>query len=101
MGMAVSLSSGLVAGVSAAIISHPADTPLSLVNKPGAGGEGSMAKRLMTIAGEVGLVKLCLTGLGARCVMIGGLTAGQFGIFDSVMAGVGAKKFHFHNPNEK
>merc|ERR1712194_718082 len=46
--LGASLSSGVVAGVAAAIISHPADTLLSKVNKAGAGGTGSMAKRLMT-----------------------------------------------------
>merc|ERR1712023_342512 len=96
--LAVSLSSGVVAGVAAAIISHPADTLLSLINKEGAGGEGSIMTRLGRLAKEVGFVKLCLTGLGARCVMIGTLTAGQFGIFDIVMNATGAKKFHFHNP---
>jgi solute carrier family 25 phosphate transporter 3 len=99
--MAVSLSSGVVAGVAAAIISHPADTLLSLINKSeGAGGEGSIPTRLMRLAQEVGFKKLCLTGLGARCVMIGSLTAGQFGIFDIVMNATGAEKFHFHDPNE-
>merc|ERR1711953_350598 len=95
--MAVSLSSGVIAGVAAAIISHPADTLLSLINKSeGAGGEGSIPVRLMRLAKEVGFVKLCLTGLGARCVMIGSLTAGQFGIFDIIMDATGAQKFHFH-----
>jgi solute carrier family 25 phosphate transporter 3 len=99
--MAVSLSSGVVAGVAAAVISHPADTLLSLINKSEtAGGEGSIPTRLMRLAGEVGIKKLCLTGLGARCVMIGTLTAGQFGIFDSIMAVTGAEKFHFHPPGE-
>lgn len=98
--MAVSLSSGVIAGVAAAIISHPADTLLSLVNKPGAGGNGSIVSRLVNLAVETGPVKLCLTGLGPRCVMIGTLTAGQFGIFDIVMAATGAKKFHFEDPNE-
>lgn len=37
----VSLLSGVVAGVAAAIISHPADTLLSKINKKGAGGDGS------------------------------------------------------------
>lgn len=96
--MAVSLSSGVAAGVAAAIISHPADTLLSLVNKEGAGGEGPIMVRLGRIAKEIGFTKLCLTGLGARCVMIGTLTAGQFGIFDSIMAMTGAEKYHFHNP---
>jgi len=100
--MAVSLSSGVIAGVAAAIISHPADTLLSLINKSeGAGGEGSIPVRLMRLAKEVGFAKLCLTGLGARCVMIGTLTAGQFGIFDIVMDATGAEKFHFHDPNER
>jgi len=100
--MAISLSSGVVAGVAAAIISHPADTLLSLINKSeGAGGEGSIPVRLMRLAKEVGFKKLCLTGLGARCVMIGTLTAGQFGIFDIIMQATGAEKFHFHNPADK
>ena len=30
--------------------------------------------------------------------MIGVLTAGQFGVFDLVMNAVGARKFHFHDP---
>jgi len=96
--MGVALSSGVIAGVAAAIISHPADTLLSLVNKAGAGGEGSIMTRLGRLAAEMGFAKLCLVGLGPRCVMIGSLTAGQFAIFDTVMAVTGAKKFHFHNP---
>jgi len=96
--LSVSLSSGVIAGVAAAIISHPADTLLSLVNKEGAGGTGSISSRLVNIAKEVGPRKLCLTGLGPRCVMIGTLTAGQFAIFDTVLAATGAKKFHFTDP---
>merc|ERR1719409_2488659 len=94
----VSLGSGVVAGVVAAIISHPADTLLSKINKAGAGGTGSMMQRLGNIAAEEGLWRLCTVGLGARCIMIGTLTAGQFGVFDIVMGAVGAKKFHFHDP---
>lgn len=99
--MAVSLSSGVIAGVAAAVISHPADTLLSLVNKEGAGGTGSIMTRLGRLAVETGPVKLCLNGLGPRCVMIGTLTAGQFGIFDIVMELTGAKKFHFTDPSAK
>ena len=51
------------------------------------------------LAAEMGFVNLCLTGLAPRCVMIGSLTAGQFGIFDIVMKATGAKKFHFVNPD--
>merc|ERR1719352_521009 len=94
----VSLGSGVIAGVVAAIISHPADTLLSKINKAGAGGSGGTISRLWNISVETGFVTLCTRGLGARCVMIGTLTAGQFGIFDTVLNVCGAKKFHFHDP---
>ena len=100
--MAIALGSGTIAGVAAAIISHPADTLLSKINKsPTAGGTGSIMSRLRNLAVETGLKKLCLTGLGPRCVMIGTLTAGQFVIFDITMAATGAEKFHFHDPKGK
>ena len=91
----ISLLSGVIAGVASAIISHPADTLLSKVNKKGAGGDGTMMQRLGNIAREIGFWKLCTVGLAPRCVMIGTLTAGQFGIFDTVMNALGASKFHF------
>eukprot|EP01006_Ploeotia_vitrea_P061810 TRINITY_DN79218_c0_g1_i1.p1 TRINITY_DN79218_c0_g1~~TRINITY_DN79218_c0_g1_i1.p1 ORF type:complete len:312 (-),score=-0.86 TRINITY_DN79218_c0_g1_i1:140-1075(-) len=96
--LGVALGSGVIAGVVAAIISHPADTLLSKVNKAGAGGTGSIPSRLMNIAKEIGFVKLATVGLGARCVMIGSLTAFQFLLFDIVMDVTGAEKFHFHAP---
>jgi len=100
--LGVSLASGVIAGVVAAVISHPADTLLSMVNKSEtAGGTGSIGSRLVNLAKQVGFKKLCFTGLGARCVMIGTLTAGQFGLFDIVMNLTGAEKFHFHDPDEK
>merc|ERR1719393_823421 len=98
--MTISLSSGTVAGVVAAIISHPADTLLSKMNKAGAGGTGSIPSRMMNVTKEMGIVNLCMTGLGARCVMIGTLTALQFGIFDTVLRALGASKFHFHDPKK-
>merc|ERR1712037_469729 len=98
--LSVSLASGVIAGIASALISHPADTLLSKVNKAGAGGNGPMLTRLANIARDVGFVKLCTVGLLPRCVMIGTLTAGQFGIFDAVMNTLGASKFHFHNPSD-
>jgi len=97
--MSISLGSGVIAGVAAAIVSHPADTLLSMVNKKGAKleGEGTVST-LIRLARQTGFVKLCTTGLLPRCVMIGTLTAGQFGIFDTVMRVFGATKFHFHDP---
>eukprot|EP00981_Chlorochromonas_danica_P010354 scaffold3152_cov256-Ochromonas_danica.AAC.4 len=99
--LGVSLASGVIAGVAAAIVSHPADTLLSKVNKAGAGGEGPIMTRLGRIAREIGFLKLCTVGLGARCIMVGTLTAGQFLLFDVVMDLTGAEKFHFHNPADK
>lgn len=96
----ISVGSGVVAGVAAAIISHPADTLLSKINKAGAGGDGPMMTRLMNIAKEVGFVNLCTVGLLPRCFMIGTLTAGQFGLFDTIMPLLGASKFHFHDPKK-
>merc|ERR1711953_259461 len=96
----VSLASGVIAGVVSAIISHPADTLLSKMNVKGAGGDGSIPSRMLNVTKEIGVMKLCTTGLGARCVMIGTLTALQFGIFDTVMRTLGAEKFHFHAPKE-
>ena len=98
--LGVSLASGVVAGVAAAIISHPADTLLSKINKKGAGGEGGMFTRMGRIVAETGVVTLCTQGLGARCVMIGTLTAGQFGIFDIIMGMTGATKFSFKDPSK-
>lgn len=95
----ISLASGVVAGVAAAVVSHPADTLLSMINKQ-QDKTGSTTARLIKLARETGFKKLCTVGLIPRCVMIGTLTAGQFGIFDTVMNALGAEKFHFHNPDD-
>ena len=47
----------------------------------------------------LGFYKLATQGLGARCIMIGGLTAGQFAIFDSMLPAIGIDKFHYHEPH--
>jgi len=98
--LAVSLSSGVVAGVAAATISQPADGLLSKVNKKGAGGEGSIMVRLGRIAAETGFVKLCTQGLFARWLHVGLITAGQFAVVDACMMSVGASRFHFHDPSK-
>ena len=71
----VYLASGLVAGTAAAIISQPADTLLSKINKQ-KGGEGSVMSRLFTIAKDLGFRGL-FTGLGPRIIMVASLTAGE------------------------
>lgn len=83
---AVNLGSGLIAGFAAAIVSQPADTMLSKINKTkGLPGEGTTS-RLIKIAKELGL-RGSYTGIGARLFMVGGLTAGQFvsQLFNSIL----------------
>jgi solute carrier family 25 phosphate transporter 3 len=80
---AVNLGSGLIAGFAAAIISQPADTMLSKINKTkGLPGEGTTS-RLIKIAKDLGF-KGSFTGIGARLVMVGTLTAGQFAIYGGI-----------------
>lgn len=64
----VNLGAGLIAGFAAAIVSQPADTMLSKINKTkGLPGEGTTS-RLIKIAKELG-IKGSYTGLGARLFM--------------------------------
>jgi len=85
----VNLGSGLIAGFAAALVSQPADTMLSKINKTkGAPGEGTTT-RLIKIAKELGL-KGSYTGIGARLFMVGTLTAGQFAIYGDIKKALGA-----------
>jgi len=77
--LSVSLGSGVVAGIVAAIISQPADTVLSKINQEKT--DGGMMKAIGNIMRRLGARNLFL-GVGARCVMVGTLTAGQFFIYD-------------------
>lgn len=62
--------------MAAAVISQPADTLLSKINKTkGAPGQ-STTSRLVQMAGQLGVSGL-FTGMTTRLVMIGTLTAGQ------------------------
>lgn len=80
---AVNLGSGLIAGFAAAIVSQPADTMLSKINKTkGLPGE-STTSRLIKIAKELGL-RGSYAGIGARLFMVGTLTAGQFAIYGDI-----------------
>ena len=68
----INLGSGLMAGFAAAIVSQPADTMLSKINKTkGLPGEGTTS-RLIKIAKELGL-RGSYTGIGARLFMVGTL----------------------------
>lgn len=65
----INLGSGLMAGFAAALVSQPADTMLSKINKTkGLPGEGTTT-RLIKIAKELGL-RGSYTGIGARLFMV-------------------------------
>ncbi|KAG0334244.1 Cu/Pi carrier [Podila humilis] len=83
----VNLGAGLIAGVAAAMVSQPADTLLSKINK--SKGDGPIMSRLATLAGELG-VKGLFGGLGPRIVMVGTLTAFQFAIYGDLKKAFGA-----------
>ncbi|KAF6809081.1 hypothetical protein CSOJ01_07150 [Colletotrichum sojae] len=85
----INLGSGLLAGFAAAIVSQPADTMLSKINKTkGLPGEGTTS-RLIKIAKELG-VRGSFSGVGARLFMVGVLTAGQFAIYGDLKKAMGA-----------
>jgi solute carrier family 25 phosphate transporter 3 len=79
----LNLGAGLIAGFAAAIISQPADTLLSKINKTRALPGETTTSRLVSLAGALG-VRGLFTGLGARLVMVGTLTAGQFAIYGDI-----------------
>ena len=85
----VNLGSGLIAGFAAALVSQPADTMLSKINKTkGLPGEGTTS-RLIKIAKELGF-RGSYAGIGARLFMVGTLTAGQFAIYGDIKRVLGA-----------
>jgi len=84
--LGITFASGYMAGVICAIVSHPADSLVSLMGK-----EQHKGKALSQIASEVGAYNLCTRGLGTRIIMIGTLTGLQWWIYDSfkTMCGMG------------
>ncbi|KAJ3118643.1 mitochondrial phosphate carrier protein [Phlyctochytrium bullatum] len=86
---AINLGSGLAAGVCAAVVSQPADTLLSKINKQKAASGERTVGRLVKMAGELG-VKGLFTGLGTRIFMVGTLTALQFAIYGDIKRLLGA-----------
>lgn len=67
--LGVTFVAGMMTGTICGIISHPADSLVSLMSKAEHKG-----KSAVTIASEVGLVNLMTKGLGSRLVMVGSLT---------------------------
>ncbi|KAJ2921922.1 hypothetical protein H1R20_g15171, partial [Candolleomyces eurysporus] len=67
--LGVTFPSGYLAGVVCDIVSHPADSLVSLLGK--AENKGKLVGQ---IAGETGVVTLATKALGTRVIMIGTLT---------------------------
>merc|ERR1712142_1371363 len=74
--LTVTFAAGYIAGVFCAIVSHPADSVVSVINKNPGRGAGEILREM----GPKGVWK----GLGARIIMIGTLTALQWFIYDGV-----------------
>ena len=68
----------------AGVVSHPADSLVSLMGKP-----ENRGKSLGAIASETGVVSLATKGLGTRVLMIGTLTGFQWWIYDSFKTAMG------------
>ncbi|KAL0580599.1 Cu/Pi carrier [Marasmius crinis-equi] len=82
--LGVTFASGYLAGVVCAIVSHPADSLVSLLGKA-----ENKGKSVGQIAGEVGFGTLATKGLGTRVLMIGTLTGFQWWIYDTFKSTMG------------
>ncbi|KAF9244640.1 mitochondrial carrier domain-containing protein [Melanogaster broomeanus] len=82
--LGVTFSSGYLAGVVCAVVSHPADSIVSLMGKP-----SNKGKSVGQIASETGTVSLFTKGLGTRVLLIGTLTGFQWWIYDTFKSSMG------------
>jgi len=85
----VTVGCGIVAGTAAAILSHPADTLLSQINR-GKGGPGGALSKLFQLAKEAGPSGL-FSGLMPRIYMTSFLVSGQFFLYKVIKDAVGAR----------
>lgn len=82
----VTFASGYWAGIFCAIVSHPADTMVSIINKRASTDSAFVQAR--EIYGEIGFPGLW-KGLATRIIMIGTLTGLQWWIYDSFKVATG------------
>ncbi|RZC90239.1 hypothetical protein C5167_028334 [Papaver somniferum] len=82
MQLGVSIGGGYIAGVLCAIVSHPADNLVSFLNNA---KDATVADAVR----KMGVVGLFTRGLPLRIVMIGTLSAAQWGIYDAFKVFVG------------
>ncbi|KAJ3341002.1 Cu/Pi carrier [Gonapodya sp. JEL0774] len=76
--LSVTFASGYIAGVGCAIVSHPADSVVSLLGK-----DGNRGKSVSALVSDAGLRNILTKGLGTRMLMIGTLTGLQWYIYDT------------------
>lgn len=88
---AVNLGAGIIAGCAAAIVSQPADTLLSKVNKTKKAPGQSTIGLLGSLAKQLG-VRGSFAGLPTRLVMVGTLTSLQFTIYGSLKLALNCPK---------
>lgn len=84
----ITFTSGYLAGIICAIVSHPADTIMSRLNNHKT--EGSVFKNMRSIYKDIGFKGLW-SGLLYRIMMIGTLTGFQWWIYDSYKTLMGLK----------
>lgn len=84
--MGVVFTSGYIAGILCGVVSHPADTLVSKINKLKM--DGSFGQKASFIYKDIGFAGLW-NGLGPRVVMIGTLTGLQWFIYGAFKAFVG------------
>jgi solute carrier family 25 phosphate transporter 3 len=82
--LGVTLLAGYVAGSLSAIVSHPADTLVSMRSMPEHRGKSSSH-----LVREKGLWRLATAGLGPRVLLTGGVIAGQWILYDSFKCQLG------------
>ena len=82
----ITFLSGYWAGIFCAIVSHPADTMVSILNKRSS--NDPVGQQVRAIYGEIGFKGLW-NGLFARIIMVGTLTGLQWYIYDSFKVACG------------
>lgn len=82
----ITFLSGYWAGIFCAVVSHPADTMVSILNKKSS--NAPIGTQVGEIYKDIGFKGLW-NGLGARIIMVGTLTGLQWWIYDSFKVAVG------------
>jgi solute carrier family 25 phosphate transporter 3 len=82
----ITFMSGYLSGIFCAVVSHPADTMVSILNKKS--GNEPTGQKVKQIYSEIGFKGLW-NGLGTRILMVGTLTGLQWWIYDTYKVACG------------